>query len=76
MWGDQCWEVIVRTVTMATGITSAEPKVLHMGLALPEKALASPSLSPTGAAVMATIYRAWAWIPDRPVLDMAAWTEA
>lgn len=45
-WGGcgeyQFWEVIVRTVTMATSITSAEPKVLHVGLIFPRKDTAFP----------------------------------
>lgn len=55
-WGGcgeyQFWEVIVRTVTMATSITSAEPKVLHMGFIIPKKATPSLSPSPPGTAVM------------------------
>lgn len=44
----QFWEVIVRTIPMATSITSAEPTVLHMGLSLPRKPMAASVSWPPG----------------------------
>lgn len=62
VWGDRFWEVAVRTVTMATGITSADPKVLHLGLLLPGRATALPIPRPAGVAVLGGV----SWPPPLP----------